>query len=51
MPSKLKFYIKEDKKIYTLKEKVNGNPTSPAHYKFLKIKDVKESTPKTASSD
>ena len=34
---KLKFYINsEGKKTYTLKEKINGQKTKPAHYKFIK---------------
>jgi len=39
---KLYFYIKDDKKIYTLKEKVNSEETKPAHYKFVKIKSIKK---------
>lgn len=36
---KLRFFInKEGKKIYTLKDKVNGKETKPAHYKFVKTK-------------
>lgn len=38
---KLKFYIKENKKVYTLKDKVDNQPTKDAHYKFIKIRDVK----------
>jgi len=37
---KLKFYIKNGKKIYTLKQKVDDQITKPAHYKFIKIKDA-----------
>jgi len=33
---KLRFYEKEGKKIYTLKEKVDSKPTKEAHYKFIK---------------
>jgi rRNA maturation protein Nop10 len=37
---KLKFFLnKEGKKIYTLKEIVDGKKTSDAHYKFVKMKD------------
>jgi len=39
---KLKSHIKEGKKVYTLKEKVGNEKTKDAHYKFLKIRDVKE---------
>ena len=38
---KLKYYTKDDKKIYTLKEQTN-NETKEAHYKFLKLKAVDE---------
>ena len=35
---KLKFYINnEGKKVYTLKEEINGQKTKEAHYKFLKF--------------
>lgn len=37
---KLKYYNQSNKKIYTLKDSVNGQPTKPAHYKFIKIKDA-----------
>ncbi|MEK6878335.1 MAG: hypothetical protein AABY22_01935 [Nanoarchaeota archaeon] len=37
---KLKFYIKDNKKIYTLKQTIDGKETKDAHYKFLKFKDV-----------
>ncbi len=37
---KLRVYIKNEKKIYTLKDKINNSPTSEAHYKFIKIKDA-----------
>ena len=37
---KLKYYIKDNKKIYTLKELVNREKTNEAHYKFIKIKDA-----------
>ncbi len=40
MPSKLKFYIDKNKKIYTLKSSHNGQPTQEAHYKFIKIKNA-----------
>ena len=37
---KLKFYIKDNQKIYTLKEKIpnSDDKTKDAHYKFIKIK-------------
>lgn len=35
---KLKYYINNGKKIYTLKE---NKQTSEAHYKFLKILSIK----------
>jgi len=38
---KLKFYIKENKKVYTLKSRVSNKETKPAHYKFIKIKSLK----------
>ena len=38
---KLKFFLKNNKKIYTLKEKVDNKLTKEAHYKFIKIKSVK----------
>ncbi|MEK6889197.1 MAG: hypothetical protein AABW80_03770 [Nanoarchaeota archaeon] len=38
---KLKFCIKDNKKIYTLQERIKDRETLPAHYKFIKIKDVK----------
>lgn len=37
---KLKYYKKENKKIYTMKEEIDGKKTEDAHYKFVKIKDV-----------
>ncbi len=39
---KLKYYIEERKKIYTLKDKIDNTKTNEAHYKFIKLKDVKE---------
>jgi len=39
---KLRKIIKENKVIYTLKESLNGQKTQDAHYKFIKIRDVKE---------
>jgi len=38
---KLKYYEKEGKKVYTLKDDINNNPTKDAHYKFIKIKSLK----------
>jgi len=40
----LKFYIKYKKKVYTLKKSANSQLTSEAHYKFIKIRPVKEKT-------
>ena len=40
---KLKFFIKNNKKTYTLKDKVNNTPTKPAHYKFIKVRDAPKS--------
>ncbi len=37
---KLHYYIKDNKKVYTLKEFVNNEKTKEAHYKFIKIKDA-----------
>ncbi len=34
---KLKYYIKDNKKVYTLKDFVDGKPTKDAHYKFVRI--------------
>jgi len=42
---KLKFYTKENKKIYTLKENINDQKTKDAHYKFIKIRDAPPSNP------
>lgn len=33
--TKLRYYIKNGKKIYTLKESVNNIKTKDAHYKFI----------------
>lgn len=42
---KLKFYTdKDNKKVYTLKDKANGKETKDAHYKFIKIRSVKENS-------
>jgi hypothetical protein len=38
----LKFYIKDKKKIYTLKESINNKKTEEAHYKFLKFKECQD---------
>jgi hypothetical protein len=37
---KLKFFLKDNKKIYTLKE---TKETKDAHYKFVKIRDAPKS--------
>ena len=39
---KLKYYMKDNKKIYTLKEVINNEPVKDAHYKFIKIASVKK---------
>jgi hypothetical protein len=39
---KLKFYVKEDRKVYTLKDKINNEPTKDAHYKHIKLKALKQ---------
>ena len=39
---KLKYYIKDNKKIYTLKQEVNEIKTKDAHYKFIHIKSAKK---------
>ncbi len=36
---KLKYYVRNKKKIYTLKE---SEKTRDAHYKFIKVRDVKQ---------
>jgi hypothetical protein len=41
----LKYYLKDNKKIYTLKKEVNSKPTKPAHYKFIKIKSINTNSP------
>lgn len=39
----LKYYINnKNEKVYTLKGSIEGKPTQDAHYKFIKMKDVKE---------
>ena len=43
---KLKFFIKNNKKIYTLNEKIDNKKTKEAHYKFLNLKDAPKSNPK-----
>ena len=35
---KLRYYKKDDKKIYTMKKEVDDKKTEDAHYKFVKIK-------------
>jgi len=43
MPKKLRYYIKDRKKIYTLKESTDRQQTHPAHYKFVKIRNAPKS--------
>lgn len=38
----LKYYIKDNKKIYTIKGNIEGKQTQDAHYKFIKFKDASE---------
>lgn len=40
---KLKYFFEEGKKIYTLQEEHQDKKTKDAHYKFIKIRDVKKS--------
>lgn len=40
---KLKFFIKNNEKIYTLKENVDNEKTKDAHYKFLHLRDAPKS--------
>jgi hypothetical protein len=40
---KLKYYIKNNKKTYTLKDNIDKNKTEDAHYKFIKIRDAPKS--------
>lgn len=37
---KLKFFTKNNEKIYTMKDEVNGEKTKSAHYKFVKVRDA-----------
>ena len=47
---KLKFYLdSKGDKIYTLKDKINDKKTSPAHYKFIKIKSIEDSSEQSLS--
>lgn len=41
---KLKFYLKDGEKVYTIKEKISGTEekTQDAHYKFIKIRPREE---------
>ncbi len=40
---KLHYFLNEKgEKIYTLKEKIEDNQIKEAHYKFIKIKSLKE---------
>jgi hypothetical protein len=49
---KLKFYTdSEQKKIYTLKEEINGQKTKDAHYKFIKIRDAPRSDARIVRRD
>ena len=43
---KLKFFLKGDKKSYTMKDKQENQETKPAHYKFIKIRDAPKSDAK-----
>lgn len=39
---KLKYYIEDNKKVYTLKDKIDNKQTIDAHYKFIKVRSIKE---------
>ena len=39
---KLRYYIKEGEKVYTLKETHNSKSTFEAHYKFIKFKEAEQ---------
>ncbi|MFA4953404.1 MAG: hypothetical protein WC584_04225 [Candidatus Pacearchaeota archaeon] len=39
---KLKYFIKDKKKIYTLKDFADGKGTKDAHYKFIHLRSKKE---------
>lgn len=39
MPKKLKFYLDNGEKVYTLEDEINGNATLDAHYKFVRLRD------------
>ncbi len=41
----LKYYLKDNKKVYTLKDKIDKEETKPAHYKFIKIKSINLNSP------
>lgn len=41
---KLKYYIKNNQKVYTLKETISKVEVKEAHYKFIKFKDEKENS-------
>jgi hypothetical protein len=43
---KLKFYEKNGKKVYTLKDSIDDMKTKDAHYKFIKIRSESEVHPK-----
>lgn len=43
---KLRFFIKDNKKVYTMKENIDNSETKSAHYKFVKIKDAPKSNSK-----
>lgn len=38
----LKYYILDNKKIYTLKDKIDGKKTLDAHYKFIRIRSISD---------
>ena len=43
---KLKYYLKDNKKVYTLKDKIENQETKDAHYKFIHLRDEEEIHPK-----
>jgi len=40
---KMRYYLKGEEKVYTLKESMDNVKTKDAHYKYIKIRDVKVS--------
>lgn len=40
---KLKYSLKNNKKVYTLKDSIDNKPSKDAHYKFLKVRNAPNS--------